>query len=266
VLALYQFECCVDAVEDRSKLSKRHGATSVDQFRKEGFLPQAMVNYLCLLGWNDSTDQEIYTVDELTAKFSLERVTKSPAVFDIKKLRWLNGQHLRALPEEQRSQLIGEHLVEAGVATDASSDFVKAASLMVAEKVELVNDAADLVRDALRFPLAEGGAALLEEEGVVDVGQALLAAFRAHELPTPGSADFEGEWKKAVKALGKALGRKGKALFMPLRIASTGRKSGPDVAAQLQVAALAEGNSPCEAVSFEERMRQLEDALSMPCE
>ena len=62
-----------------------HGATSVDQFRKEGFLPEAMVNYLCLLGWNDDTEQDIYSVGELTDAFSLDRVTKSPAVFDMKK-------------------------------------------------------------------------------------------------------------------------------------------------------------------------------------
>merc|ERR1719258_264022 len=81
--------------EDRSKLSKRHGATSVDQFRREGYLPEAMINYLCLLGWNDGTDQDIYTKEELIKAFSLSRVTKSPAVFDMKKLRWVNCQHLR---------------------------------------------------------------------------------------------------------------------------------------------------------------------------
>jgi len=247
--------------EDRSKLSKRHGATSVDQFRKEGFLPQAMVNYLCLLGWNDSTDQEIYTVDELIEKFSLERVTKSPAVFDIKKLRWINGQHLRALPEEERCKLIGEHLKETGVAKDAESDFVEAASLMVAEKVELVNDAGALVRAALTYPLSEGGDALLEEDGLVEVGQALIKAFNAGDLPTPGSDEFEAKWKSAVKGIGKELGRKGKGLFMPLRIATTGRKMGPDVPAQLQVAELADGNSDCEVVSFKERMRILEEAI-----
>ena len=91
--------------EDRSKLSKRHGATSVSQFKQEGFLPEAMINYLCLLGWNDDTDQEIYTVDELVEAFSLDRGTKSPAVFDMKKLRWINGQHLRALPEERLCEL-----------------------------------------------------------------------------------------------------------------------------------------------------------------
>merc|ERR1719453_2209536 len=107
--------------EDRSKLSKRHGATSVNQFRQEGFLPAAMLNYLCLLGWNDGTDKEIYTVDELIEAFSLERITKSPAVFDMAKLRWVNGQHLRALPQEELAGLIGEQLRGNGVLGDGFS-------------------------------------------------------------------------------------------------------------------------------------------------
>ena len=142
--------------EDRSKLSKRHGATSVDQFRKEGFLPEAMVNYLCLLGWNDDTEQDIYSVGELTDAFSLDRVTKSPAVFDMKKLRWVNGQHPRALPPDEFAALLAPQLHELGVTTAADvTPFVHAASAMVAEKVELLNDAAPLVTAAMAYPLEQ---------------------------------------------------------------------------------------------------------------
>ncbi len=125
---------------DKSKLSKRHGATSVGEFREQGFLPEAMVNYLSLLGWNDGTEQvsyilfgcpshvclrasplsgstefcissnpkagcialqELFSAEELQQKFSLERITKSAAVFDKTKLSWMNGQYLRALPDEE---------------------------------------------------------------------------------------------------------------------------------------------------------------------
>ncbi|KAJ1473166.1 hypothetical protein T484DRAFT_1637357 [Baffinella frigidus] len=92
--------CSLILGEDRAKLSKRHGATSCDQFRKEGYLPDAMINYLALLGWNDGSDQDIYSREQLIQAFDLTRVTASPAMFDMTKLRWINGQHLRALPVE----------------------------------------------------------------------------------------------------------------------------------------------------------------------
>jgi len=252
--------------EDRSKLSKRHGATSVNQFRLEGFLPEAMINYLCLLGWNDGTDKEIYTVDELIEAFSLSRVTKSPAVFDVKKLRWINGQHLRALPEEKLSGLISEMLVESGALSDAPpAPFAAAAAQMVGEKVELVNDAEALIRESLLYPLEEtlksDAAAAHVEDGVGEVGQAVLAAFKAGELPDPSADDFDAAWKAWVKGAGKAMGRKGKGLFMPLRIVMTGRMAGPDIPAQLKLLSLAP-EVALEASPLAQRMEQLEAALS----
>jgi glutamyl-tRNA synthetase len=252
--------------EDRSKLSKRHGATSVNQFKLEGFLPAAMINYLCLLGWNDGTDKEIYTVDELIDAFSLSRVTKSPAVFDMKKLRWINGQHLRALPADELEVLIGAHLLEAGVLSQESPAFTKQAAQMVAEKVELVNDASPLITDALAYPIEEtlqsDAASAFVADGVAEVGQAVLEAYRAGELPDPASDDFGAAWKAWVKGAGKALGRKGKGLFMPLRIVMTGRMSGPDIPAQLALLGLASEEVTLQVASLAARMDALEKALS----
>jgi len=253
--------------EDRSKLSKRHGATSVNQFKLDGFLPEAMINYLCNLGWNDGTDQEIYTVAELQEAFSLDRITKSPAVFDMKKLRWVNGQHLRALPEERLGQLVGEQLVAAGVCEAADGPFVGAATRMVREKVELVNDAEPIVRQALGYPLlrtleAESARAV---DGLHEVSAAVIAAHKAGSLPAFEGADAAAEWKTWSKALGKELGRKGKGLFMPLRIAFTGTMAGPDVPAQLEVLSLAPGQVASEFVPLADRLATLEGALaSMP--
>lgn len=86
---------------DRSKLSKRHGAQSVDAFREMGFLPEALVNYLALLGWGYDAEQQIFSVEELIEKFSLERVSKNPAIFDIQKLEWMNGYYLRRLSVDE---------------------------------------------------------------------------------------------------------------------------------------------------------------------
>eukprot|EP00908_Phaeocystis_cordata_P002427 Transcript_12635.p1 GENE.Transcript_12635~~Transcript_12635.p1 ORF type:complete len:556 (-),score=206.58 Transcript_12635:363-1949(-) len=199
--------------EDRSKLSKRHGATSVDQFRKEGFLPEAMINYLCLLGWNDGTDQDIYTREQLVDAFSLARVTKSPAVFDMKKLRWVNGQHLRALPEETFQGLIAEQFRESGLTSaDAPAErvqaFTGAVARMAAEKVELVNDAEALTRAALDYPLRQ----TLEADpslanGLSEVAATIVAMHKAGELPDLSSADFGASWKAWSKALGQARSR-----------------------------------------------------------
>jgi len=251
--------------EDRSKLSKRHGATSVNQFRLEGFLPDAMINYLCLLGWNDGTDQEIYTVDELIQAFSLARVTKSPAVFDMKKLRWVNGQHLRALPREKLAGLVAEQLQRAGVISGESPNFTGAAAEMVAEKVELVNDAEALVRDALQYPLVETLQSAAAEpllEDVADVGRAVLAAYRAGEVPDAAADDFDGAFKAWVKALGKQLERKGKKLFMPMRMVMTGRMAGPDIPAQLRVLCLVSEQVQAESAPLDARMALLEAELS----
>jgi len=252
--------------EDRSKLSKRHGATSVNQFRLEGFLPEAMINYLCLLGWNDGTDKEIYTVDELVEAFSLSRVTKSPAVFDMKKLRWINGQHLRALPESKLSELIGEQLQVAGVLTSDAPLFTQAAAQMVAEKVEVVNDAEVLVRDALLYPLDETlqskSAQPFIADGFVEVAQVVLAAHKDGTLPDFVDDEFSGAWKAWVKEAGKQLGRKGKGLFMPLRMVMTGRMSGPDIPAQLRLLALYSDQVQADIHPLSQRMATLEQALS----
>ena len=247
--------------EDRSKLSKRHGATSVDQFRKEGFLPEAMVNYLCLLGWNDDTEQDIYSVGELTDAFSLDRVTKSPAVFDMKKLRWVNGQHLRALPPDEFAALLAPQLHELGVTTAADvTPFVHAASAMVAEKVELLNDAAPLVTAAMAYPLEQ----TIEEvpDNFVAVGHAMVEAYRGGTLPDPAADGFDAAWKAWAKGVGKQLGVKGKGLFLPLRVAATGSLSGPDIPAQLRTVALAGGQVACPVVPLADRIDQLEAALS----
>lgn len=98
---------------DRSKLSKRHGVTSVSEYRKMGYLPQALVNYLALLGWTPEENKEIYTIDELIELFDLRKVTKNPGIFDITKLEWINTQHIRKLSIEELSELTFPFLREA---------------------------------------------------------------------------------------------------------------------------------------------------------
>lgn len=100
---------------DRTRLSKRHGATSVGQFEEEGFLPEAMVNYLALLGWGYDATQQIFSVSELIEKFSLERVSKNAAVFDMKKLEWMNGYYIREMKTEELAERVRPFLEERGL-------------------------------------------------------------------------------------------------------------------------------------------------------
>ena len=91
---------------DRSKLSKRKGSTSITEFREQGYLPEAMLNYLAFLGWNPGTEREIYTIDKLIKHFSLTHVQKSGAVFDAQKLDWFNREHLKRIPQKQATERI----------------------------------------------------------------------------------------------------------------------------------------------------------------
>lgn|GEM_PF-39695 len=99
---------------DRSKMSKRHGATSIEQYRDQGYLPEALVNFLALLGWSPGGEEEIFSLEELKDQFSLDRVAKSPAVFDLDKLNWLNGHYIRQAPLERIIDLALPYLDKAG--------------------------------------------------------------------------------------------------------------------------------------------------------
>jgi nondiscriminating glutamyl-tRNA synthetase len=93
--------------KDRSKMSKRHGSTSVVAYRNQGYLPEALVNFLALLGWAPEGEEEIFSMEQLIEKFSLDRVSKSPAVFDMEKLKWINGAYIRnAEPERLKALAI----------------------------------------------------------------------------------------------------------------------------------------------------------------
>lgn len=251
---------------DRSKLSKRHGATSVGQFRDMGYLPQAMVNYLSLLGWGDGTENEFFTLEQLVEKFTIERVNKSGAIFDSTKLRWMNGQHLRSLPSEELNQVIGERWKNAGIVTESQGVFIQDAVLLLKDGIDLIPDSEKALSSLLSYPLyetlasAEGKPIL--EDGVSEVAKSLLAAYDRGEL-SGALAEGQPGWKSWVKSFGKLLKRKGKSLFMPLRVLLTGKLHGPDIGATtvLLYKAGTSGSIVPQAgfVTFDERFKILRD-------
>jgi|EP00670_Eutreptiella_braarudii_P006106 glutamyl-tRNA synthetase len=258
--------CALILGEDGSKLSKRHGATSVSQFAEEGFVPSAMINYLVGLGWNDGTDKEVYTVEEIIEAFSMDRVQKSPSVFDMTKLKWINGQHLRLMEDAELAGLLGPFLEKEGLAKAADSPIALTAAVMCKQKIELLADAVPLVRDALGYQLttvvAENKkAAKLVNDGFKGFAAAVVGAYNAGEIPDPTSADFPdayGTWAKGfLDEFAETVGKKSKKLMQPLRLAMTGEMSGPDVGQQLRLVALAQAEG-ISCVPLEARMAELQ--------
>lgn len=273
--------CSLILAPDRSKLSKRHGATSVCQFSEQGFVPEAMVNYLANLGWNDGTDKEIYTMDELIKAFDLARIVKSSAVFDLEKLRWLNAQHLKMRSPEQMLPTVQHYLcaepepvlpahrmpashsvsaestekIEGGVeAQNSETDqrflrFMQLATKIAQRDVELLVDIKRLVSSCLVYSIDATLRTdahveeILSEAAFPTVLRALVDDYHSGTLPRGDAegAAFNEAWKAYMKDLGKRLGLKGKALFHPVRLCLTGRVSGPDVGEQLQLIHLSEG-------------------------
>eukprot|EP00210_Caulerpa_lentillifera_P009538 g9096.t1 len=227
---------------DKSKLSKRHGATSVGEFREQGYLPSAMINYLSLLGWNDGTEQEIFTVDELQEKFSLDRITKSAAVFDKGKLSWMNGQHLRSLSLEEARTALCEIWTRDGVLSATSGPFIDAAVHLAQDSIELLNDATNRLKSLFVYPLSETLASeeaqSLLEDNMREVFEIILDDYQTGVLQKSIEEDSVGS---LIKTVGKKLKRRGKRIFMPYRIAISGLMQGPEVSKILKFLYLENG-------------------------
>lgn len=249
---------------DRSKLSKRHGATSVGQFAEMGYLPAAMMNYLSLLGWNDGTEQELFTEAELKEKFSVERIVKSAAVFDKDKLTWMNGQILRSLEDSEKAKLLKERLVKLGLMDATTPDvWVDGLVAMTAKSLELLADGEREVLDMVAYPLSEVVASEEAQEvmndGFGDVVDVILAAYEDGSLAAATATP--GDFKKWIKGVGKEMDRKGKRLFMPVRMALTGRMHGADVGEQMSLLGgmgeFARGEAKEKMVDLDARMQAL---------
>lgn len=220
--------------KDHTKMSKRHGATSVDQYRQLGYLPEAINNFLALLGWAPNSEQEIFSMEELIHEFSMERVAKNPAVFDIDKLNWINQHYMRQLDAEAFFQAAKPHMIAAGYMT-GEEEGEKLAWLH-----EVVATVQDHISYAAQIPASvemyfndefdfenEEAEAVLKAETVPTVINMLL-----EELPQVEALDAA-----AVKALFKKIQKttklKGKDVFMPIRVALTGNQHGPELAAMI---------------------------------
>ncbi len=220
---------------DRERLSKRHGATSVASFREMGILPEALVNYLALLGWGaEGGTRETFSAEELIAEFKLERVTASPAVFDWDKLHWLNRHYLKQADPGRLRELAWPYFVAAGMLPDRDagsaeiSAWLEMVISLLLPSLDQLDELPARSQALLTYdPAAARGSAenavLLAGEGA----QRVLAAFAARlgSADAPLTPETFKLWMNEIKA---ETGVKGKDLFHPLRIALTGSHSGPE--------------------------------------
>jgi glutamyl-tRNA synthetase len=198
---------------DGKKLSKRHGSVSVEDFRRDGYLPEALVNFLALLGWSYDDKTTVMSREELIARFTLDRVGASPATFDYAKLDWLNGVYLRALDPDELAAALLTWLREQGYGWD--EQLVRASVPLVQEKISRLSEYPDFVR--FLFEDVEPDPALLD-------GSVLGEAEDALAQTEPFTSDAIEE---SLRAVSERLELKPREAFQPIRVAVTGSRISP---------------------------------------
>jgi glutamyl-tRNA synthetase len=202
---------------DGKKLSKRHGATSVQDLRAEGYLPEAVLNYLALLGWGFDDETTFHSIEELQQRFSLERVSKSPAVFDEKKLRWMNGRYLRELDVDDLTARLEALTGRTGL---------RGAVAISQDKISTLGEFWPLTHFFFDGPVDDP--ALREKVIEAPGGRDALAGARSalEAVPEPWT---EESVQEALDGAAERLGVKRKAVFQPLRVALTGTTVSPGI-------------------------------------
>ncbi|MCX7951531.1 MAG: glutamate--tRNA ligase [Clostridiales bacterium] len=222
--------------KDRTKMSKRHGSTWVEQYKDAGYLPEAINNFLALLGWSPEGEEEIFSMSELENIFDINRVSKNPAVFDIDKLNYINGIYIRKSELDKIVDLAIPHLIKAGFIDE---DFVK-------ENREWISKVVDAVRGGLSYVgeivnhvgIFFGEEVKLEDDEAKEVLKqehipALLDEFKNILLETETVTKENA--KEIMNEIKNRTGAKGKALFMPVRVSVTGQVHGPELVNILEI-------------------------------
>ena len=217
--------------EDRKKLSKRDESILqfISQYKDLGYIPEALFNFFALLGWSPEGEEEIFSKEELIRIFDVERLSKSPSMFDKQKLMWMNNQYIKQLPLEEVVKLSLPHLQKAGRLPEE----------MTPEQTEWANKLVALYHDQMSYgaEITELSEQFFTEElSYGEAEQEILAAEQVPEVMTAfkeqlsSLENFEpAEIKAAIKAVQKSTGHKGKNLFMPIRVVITGQMHGPEL-------------------------------------
>ncbi len=216
--------------ESRKKLSKRDGSIIqfIEQYEALGYLPEALFNFIALLGWAPGGEEEIFTKEQFIEIFDEKRLSKSPALFDKQKLAWMNNQYIKNIDVERLTELALPHLVKAG----------KLPERLTEEQEAWVRDLMALYQDKMSYgaEIVELSEVIFNEKPVLD--EEAEEVIAGEQVPEVLSAFLEeidqiefdaASIKSAMKAVQKKTGHKGKNLFMPIRVATTGQTHGPDL-------------------------------------
>ncbi len=216
--------------KDNTHLSKRHGATAVDQFQKDGVLPAALFNYLALLGWAPPEDREVLSKEEIKELFDLEKVSRSAAVFDYDKLHWINRQHAKRLSSREKAEMAYSYLRDAELLPDSMTEVHWGWLEKVVESfIERVDRFADLPSQVSL--LFEFSPQELDEEVKQDLNSACaprVIKIFGEKIIQEKSFDYD-RFSAIAQEIQTATGCKGRNLYHPLRIALTARGSGLDL-------------------------------------
>jgi nondiscriminating glutamyl-tRNA synthetase len=216
--------------KDNTRLSKRHGATAVDQFQKDGVLPAALFNYLTLLGWAPPEDREVLSKEEIKELFDLEKVSRSAAVFDYDKLHWINRQHAKRLSSREKAELAYPYLTDAELLPDSMTevhwDWLEKVVESFIERVDRFADLPSQVSSLFEFSPQK-----MDEEMKQELGSACASRvikIFGEKIVQEKSFDYD-RFSAIAQEIKTATGCKGRDLYHPLRIALTARGSGLDL-------------------------------------
>jgi glutamyl-tRNA synthetase/nondiscriminating glutamyl-tRNA synthetase len=211
---------------DHAPLSKRHGATSVAEFRERGFLPEALVNYLALLGWSPGEGEEILSIDQMARRFDLAKVTHSAAVFDTSKLAWLNRHYMKDAPPARLAREALPYFARAGYVThgtDGSFGYVESLLPMAVGSVDRIAEIPERVAFIFEWDVARAAELVRREPD----GARAVAAF-GDAIAASVPLDRES-FRAAAQRAREQTALKGRALFHPIRVALTAADSGPEL-------------------------------------
>ena len=217
---------------DRSKMSKRHGSTAVEQYKRKGYLPEGLLNFLALLGWSPTGEQEIFTLQELSDSFSIEHCAKNPAVFDPEKLNWVNAQHIRNLSDTEFYEFALPHLMSSGLllANTHERSWLVRVTATAKEHISCGEQISEHIKlyfyDEFAFENDEAKNTLSGEDA-----KKVLQLFKEKIWK---AEDLEAETIKVLlKNLVQESGLPGKKIYMPIRVALTGQMHGPEMTQML---------------------------------
>jgi glutamyl-tRNA synthetase len=211
---------------DRSPLSKRHGATAVSQYREEGFLPEALENYLVLLGWTPPSGQETLPLERMVEQFSIENVSRSAPIYNRKKLEWLNSFYIREKEEGQLSEVLIPYLQKAGIRMDQiDRPWFNQISGVLKENLVVLSQVEEYLGIFFdeKFSFEDGAKAILQDRRNREALHSVLSL-----LEDESEIRWDGH-PSLLNQLEKKTGRKGKDLYAPLRAAVTGKTKGPEL-------------------------------------